>query len=144
MKQFVRGRCSRAISSLLVALFLLPCLIMPLCTAAQAETEGPQNIILLPLSTSVGNAPNNLGGRIFKELQLSLASHVGTQVMELLPTSPIYARAKEQLSEEAKSDFDDQYNKAIDAATEKEARKKAAGALARELNVDCVVYGIDR
>ncbi len=142
MKQFVRGRCSRAISSLLVALFLLPCLTMSLCTPGRAESGGPQSIILLPLSTKVGNAPDNLGGLIFQELQLCLASHPGMQVMELTSTSPVYLRVKAQMTEDERAEFDDRYKKATDPNTEKEARQQAAGKLVKKLSVDSIVYGV--
>ena len=140
MKQFVRGRCSRAISSLLVVLFMLPTLTLSLVTAGQAESE-QQNIILLPLTMSVGTAPENIGAHIFQELQLALASHLGTQVSELTSSSPIYLRARKQMTEEDQIEFDNQYKIAIDPSAEKEARQKAAGVLVKKLRVDCLIYG---
>jgi len=140
MKKFVRGRVGRAISSLLMALLLLPCLTLSLSTIGQAANNGRQDIILLPLNTSVGNAPDNLSGRILQELQILLAGQVGVQVNELTPNSPIIIRAKEQLGEDAK-ELMDQYNLAVDPTTKPGDRIKAAGYLVDKLGVDAVVYG---
>ncbi len=141
MKQFVRGRYSRAISCMLMALLLLPGLMLPIGSVSWAATGGRQNIVLLPLTTSVGNAPNNLGERILQELQISLASQLGIQATELTLNSPIFIRAKEAMEDEDRSTLVDQYNKAIDPSTDHSTRIKAAGYLAQALGVDSVLYG---
>lgn len=141
MKKFVRGRVGRAISSLLMALMLLPALTLPLGSIGQAATGGRQNIIMLPLHSSVGNAPYDLSGRILQQVQIVLAGQLGVQVNELPPNSPLLARAKDQLSDEEKGQLVANYNAAVDPTTDSGTRIAAAGELVKSLGVDAIVYG---
>ncbi len=141
MKKFVRGQFSRLLSLVLMVLMVGPSLLGPLAAPAHAATGGRQNILILPLPTSVGEAPLNLGGRIIQELQIALASQVGVQVNELSPTSPILRRAEEQANKAEAKQLQDEYDVAVNPKSDPTTRVDACGYLVKTLGVDAVVYG---
>jgi len=126
-----------------MVVMLVPSLLLgPLAVPGHAGSGGRQNILILPLPSSVGNAPYNLGGRIVQELQIAMVQRVGVQVSELQRNSSMLARAKEQLDESAKEQLMTSYDAAVNPKTEATARVDAAAFLVKTLGVDAVVYGM--